>query len=139
MGRDVIECYCWLWDQIIYGLNCETQGPDTKAVKLVANGAALDAACHAHVVQYGLSDVELASFPCLYSTADNILIRSNAGPKATVLGHTAVDVVFDLVAWVRFPAMVGIPRPTSLYAMPRAIGCALMYARFTGRICGFRL
>ncbi|QJC54831.1 putative zinc-type alcohol dehydrogenase-like protein YjmD [Polaromonas vacuolata] len=43
---------------------------------------------HAHVVNSPLSDVELASFPCSYSTAENMLTRANvvAGDVLLVTG-----------------------------------------------------
>jgi NADPH:quinone reductase-like Zn-dependent oxidoreductase len=37
------------------------------------------AARHAHAINSPLSDVELASFPCSYSTAENMLTRANVG------------------------------------------------------------
>ncbi len=40
---------------------------------------------HAHRVESMLSDVELASFPCSYSTAENMLTRSNVKAGETVL------------------------------------------------------
>lgn len=40
---------------------------------------------YAHHVSTELSDVELASFPCSYSTAENMLTRANVGPADTVL------------------------------------------------------
>jgi NADPH:quinone reductase-like Zn-dependent oxidoreductase len=43
------------------------------------------AARHAYRVESELSDVELASFPCSYSTAENLLTRSNVGRTDTVL------------------------------------------------------
>ncbi|MCP5368078.1 MAG: alcohol dehydrogenase family protein [Hyphomicrobiales bacterium] len=42
-------------------------------------------AVHAHAVDCGLSDAELASFPCSYSTAENLLTRAAAGAGETVL------------------------------------------------------
>lgn len=46
------------------------------------------AARHAHKIHSGLSDVELASFPCSYSTAENLLTRANvkAGEQVLVTG-----------------------------------------------------
>ncbi|WP_299923264.1 alcohol dehydrogenase family protein [uncultured Pelagimonas sp.] len=46
------------------------------------------AARHAHTIQSPLSDVELASFPCSYSTAENMLTRANvqAGDRVLVTG-----------------------------------------------------
>ncbi len=43
------------------------------------------AARHAHKVQSEMSDVELASFPCSYSTAENLLNRSGVISGQTVL------------------------------------------------------
>jgi len=43
------------------------------------------AARHAHPVESPLSDVELASFPCSYSTAENLLTRANVQSDDTVL------------------------------------------------------
>jgi NADPH:quinone reductase-like Zn-dependent oxidoreductase len=43
------------------------------------------AARHAYVVNSPLSSSELASFPCAYSTAENMLTRTKVGPSDTVL------------------------------------------------------
>jgi len=43
------------------------------------------AARHAHAINCDLTDVALASFPCSYSTAENMLTRANVGPDDTVL------------------------------------------------------
>ncbi len=43
------------------------------------------ASCHAHQIESSLSDVELASFPCSYSTAENLLTRANVDTNDTVL------------------------------------------------------
>lgn len=43
------------------------------------------AARHCYGVESQLSDSELASFPCSYSTAENLLTRSNVGPGDTIL------------------------------------------------------
>lgn len=40
---------------------------------------------HAYQIESDLSDVELASFPCSYSTAENLLNRSNVAADDTVL------------------------------------------------------
>jgi NADPH:quinone reductase-like Zn-dependent oxidoreductase len=40
---------------------------------------------HAHPVESGLSDVELASFPCSWSTAENMLVRAGVGAGERVL------------------------------------------------------
>jgi NADPH:quinone reductase-like Zn-dependent oxidoreductase len=43
------------------------------------------AARHAHAIKSDLTDVELASFPCSYSTAENMLTRANVNKDETVL------------------------------------------------------
>lgn len=43
------------------------------------------AARHAHTIESPLSDVELASFPCSYSTAENMLTRTRLKAGETVL------------------------------------------------------
>jgi NADPH:quinone reductase-like Zn-dependent oxidoreductase len=43
------------------------------------------AARYAHRINSQLSDVELASFPCSYSTAENLLTRANVGGNDVVL------------------------------------------------------
>lgn len=40
---------------------------------------------HARKIESGLSDAELASFPCSYSTAENMLMRTGLGTGETVL------------------------------------------------------
>ena len=40
---------------------------------------------HAHRIESGLSDMELASFPCSYSTAENMLTKAGVAPGETVL------------------------------------------------------
>ncbi|MEP3439709.1 MAG: alcohol dehydrogenase catalytic domain-containing protein [Hoeflea sp.] len=43
------------------------------------------AARHAHAIDCDLTDMELASFPCSYSTAENMLTRANVRENETVL------------------------------------------------------
>ena len=43
------------------------------------------AARHAHAIDCALTDTELASFPCSYSTAENMLTRASVGTGDTVL------------------------------------------------------
>jgi len=43
------------------------------------------AAIHAHKIESPLSDAELASFPCAYSAAENMLTRADVGAGETVL------------------------------------------------------
>ncbi len=40
---------------------------------------------YAHAVDCALTDIELASFPCSYSTAENLLTRARVGPGDRVL------------------------------------------------------
>jgi len=43
------------------------------------------AACHAYPIETPLSDAELASFPCSYSTAENMLTRAQVTENDTLL------------------------------------------------------
>ncbi len=43
------------------------------------------ASCHAHAIKSDLGDVELASFPCSYSTAENMIARSGVRSGEAVL------------------------------------------------------
>ncbi|TAL96987.1 MAG: NAD-dependent epimerase/dehydratase family protein [Rhodanobacter sp.] len=43
------------------------------------------AARHAHRIESNLSDIELASFPCSYSTAENLLTRAGVGANDRLL------------------------------------------------------
>lgn len=60
---------------ITYGSECD--GSFAQYTKVLAN--------EAFPVQSTLSDVELASFPCAYSTAENMIDRANIQPNDTVL------------------------------------------------------
>jgi len=134
------------------------------------------AARHAHAVDSDLTDVELASFPCSYSTAENMLTRAGVRRDETVLvtgasggvgsaavqlararganviavtsgskarslaalgagetldrgedfvariGADVVDVVVDLVAGPKWPALLHVLRPGGRYAVAGAIG-----------------
>lgn len=138
------------------------------------------AARHAHAIDSGLSDVELASFPCSYSTAENMLTRAGVREGDTVLvtgasggvgsatiqlarargaeviavtsaakakdlvqlgatqtldrnddfvammGANSVDVVVDLVAGPKFPALLELLRAGGRYAVAGAIGGAIV-------------
>ncbi len=134
------------------------------------------AARHAYPIQSDLSDVELASFPCSYSTAENMLTRAavKAGETVLVTGASGgvgsatvqlaaarganvvaitsaskadklkalgasealdrnddylsalsgkqVDVVIDLVAGTKWPALLEVLRSGGRYAVAGAIG-----------------
>ncbi|AKH99617.1 Zn-dependent oxidoreductase, NADPH:quinone reductase [Hoeflea sp. IMCC20628] len=135
---------------------------------------------HAHAIDSDLSDVELASFPCSYSTAENMLTRAGVREGDTVLvtgasggvgsatiqlarargaeviavtsaakaqelvqlgatrtldrnddfvaeiGASSVDVVADLVAGPKFPALLDLLCPGGRYAVAGAIGGAIV-------------
>jgi len=46
---------------------------------------AVVASSHAYLIESSLTDVELASFPCSYSTAENLLTRADVAANETVL------------------------------------------------------
>lgn len=138
------------------------------------------ASCHACVIETTLTDIELASFPCSYTTAENMLTRAAVTDGETVLvtgasggvgsaavqlarargaeviavtgpakagmlrdlgagrtvgrdddlvaelGAASVDVVVDLVAGPKWPALLEILRPGGRYAVAGAIGGAMV-------------
>ncbi|MEM9630131.1 MAG: alcohol dehydrogenase family protein [Pseudomonadota bacterium] len=135
---------------------------------------------HAIRINSDLTDVELASFPCSYSTAENMLTRAKVeqgdivlvtgasggvgtaavqlakargadviaitspskfdalyeiGAATTLsreddvvskLGANSVDVVIDLVAGPKWPALLNVLRPGGRYAVAGAIGGAMV-------------
>jgi NADPH:quinone reductase-like Zn-dependent oxidoreductase len=58
-------------------IGSETDGGFAQYVKVASR--------HACPVDSDLTDVELASFPCSYTTSENMLTRANVGPGDTVL------------------------------------------------------
>lgn len=86
---------------------------------------------HAHVVASPLSDLELASFPCSYSTAENMLQRAGLGAGERVLitgasggvGSAAVQ-----LAAARAAHVVAVAAPAK-HAELGAIGAAATIAR----------
>ncbi|RDX35750.1 NAD-dependent epimerase/dehydratase family protein [Kangiella sp. HD9-110m-PIT-SAG07] len=73
------------------------------------------AARHAHKINSKLSDVELASFPCSYSTAENLLTRSNVSANDVVLVTGASGGVGSAViqlAKARGARVLGITSPS---------------------------
>lgn len=131
---------------------------------------------HAYAVKSPLTDAELASFPCSYSTAENMLTRTRLSAGETILvtgasggvgsaavqlararganviavtspskaeslrelgaktilhrdsdvvtelGANSVDVVVDLVAGPKWPALLDVMRPGARYAVAGAVG-----------------
>ena len=97
-------------------------------------------AVHAHAVQSDLSDAELASFPCAYSAAENMLTRIGlaAGEKVLItgasggVGSAAVQLAKRRGAWVT--AMAGEDKAETVRALgadqviPRGAELASMFA-----------
>ncbi len=78
------------------------------------------AARHAHKINSKLSDVELASFPCSYSTAENLLTRANVGANDTVLVTGASGGVGSAViqlANARGAQVIGMTSPSKSEAI----------------------
>jgi NADPH:quinone reductase-like Zn-dependent oxidoreductase len=88
-------------------------------------------AIHAHRIESGLSDVELASFPCAYSAAENMLTRVGvkAGERVLItgasggVGSAAVQLARRRGAEVT--AMAGIDKSEAV----RALGAAQVIPR----------
>ncbi len=84
------------------------------------------AAVHAHAIDSPLTDFELASFPCSYSTAENMLTRASVGPGETVLvtgasggvGSAAVQ-----LARARGAEVIAVTSPSKAEAL-RNLGAA---------------
>lgn len=87
--------------------------------------------CHALRIDSGLSDVELASFPCSYSTAENMLTRANVQSGETVLvtgasggvGSAAVQ-----LARARGATVIAVTSPAKAAAL-RDLGAAKTLGR----------
>ena len=99
------------------------------------NGAFAEYACvpsvNAHAISTGLSDVELASFPCAYAAAEHMLERSAVGRGDTVLvtgasggvGSAAVQLAVRRGA--RVVAVASIAKAQAV----EALGAAVVIAR----------
>lgn len=73
------------------------------------------AARHAHKINSKLSDIELASFPCSYSTAENLLTRAKVGANDVVLVTGASGGVGSAViqlAKARRAQVIGVTSPS---------------------------
>lgn len=92
---------------------------------------AIVASCHAYKIDSSLTDVELASFPCSYSTAENMLTRANVQADETVLvtgasggvGSAAVQ-----LARARGAQVIAVTSPAKSAAL-RDLGAAETVAR----------
>lgn len=89
------------------------------------------ASIHAHAIQTTLTDIELASFPCSYSTAENLLTRAGVGAADTVLvtgasggvGSAAVQ-----LAKARGATVIAITSPAKAEALTK-IGASRILSR----------
>lgn len=89
------------------------------------------AARHAHKIDTALTDVELASFPCSYSTAENMMTRARLGQGETVLitgasggvGSAAVQ-----IAQARGARVIAIASPAKADAL-KALGAEVTVGR----------
>ena len=82
------------------------------------------AARHAHRIDSALSDIELASFPCSYSTAENLLTRAgvNAGDRVLVTGASGgVGSAAVQLARARGARVVAVTTPAKFDAL-RGLG-----------------
>ncbi|MFT7105732.1 MAG: NADPH:quinone reductase-like Zn-dependent oxidoreductase [Yoonia sp.] len=88
---------------------------------------------HAYAIDSGLSDVELASFPCSYSTAENMLTRTDVTAGETVLitgasggvGSAAVQ-----LAKARGATVIAVTSPSKAQTL-RDIGATTIVDRDT--------
>lgn len=91
------------------------------------------AARHAHPIRSELTDVELASFPCSYSTAENLLARTqvSAGERVLVTGASGgVGSAAVQLARARGARVIAITSPSKAEAL-----LALGAERTLGRDC----
>ena len=89
------------------------------------------AARHVHTVNSRFSDVELASFPCSYSTAENLLTRANVIADDTVLVTGASGGVGSAViqlARARGARVIGVTSPSKAERI-RSLGAERTLAR----------
>lgn len=86
---------------------------------------------NAHPITSPLSDVELASFPCSYSTAENLLARGGVRADETVLvtgGSGGVGSAAVQLARTRGATVIAIARPDKAAAVQR-LGADRVLAR----------
>lgn len=91
------------------------------------------AARHAHVINSDLTAVELASFPCSYSTAENMLVRAGAGAgdRALVTGASGgVGSAAVQLLRARGAEVVAVSQPAKAGAL-RDLGAAEVVPRDT--------
>lgn len=89
------------------------------------------ASCHACRIESSLSDIELASFPCSYSTAENMLTRANvtAGETVMVTGASGgVGSAAVQLAKARGAHVIAVTSPSKSEAL-RNLGADLIVGR----------
>jgi NADPH:quinone reductase-like Zn-dependent oxidoreductase len=90
------------------------------------------AARHAHRIDSPLTDVELASFPCSYSTAENLLHRAGlaSGERVLITGASGgVGSAAVQLARLRGAEVVAVTSPAKAAAM-RELGAARTLSRY---------
>jgi NADPH:quinone reductase-like Zn-dependent oxidoreductase len=91
---------------------------------------------HAHAVQSELTDVELASFPCSYSTAENLLQRSRlqTGERVLITGASGgVGSAAIQLAHMRGAEVVAVTGPTKAERL-RQLGARQILMRDEGPV-----
>ncbi|HWA42859.1 MAG TPA: alcohol dehydrogenase family protein [Hypericibacter adhaerens] len=86
---------------------------------------------HAHRIESRLSDAELASFPCAYATAENMLTRAGLGQDETVLVTGASGGVGSAalqLARRRGARIIAVANPSKTAAL-EALGASRVLAR----------
>lgn len=89
------------------------------------------AARHAHAVNSTLSDIELASFPCSYSTAENMLTRAHVNARDTILVTGAsggVGSALIQLARARGARVIAVTSPAKAQGLV-ALGASLTLGR----------
>ena len=92
---------------------------------------AVVAARHAHRIESNLSDIQLASFPCSYSTAENLLTRASVGPNDKLLVTGASGGVGSAViqlAKARGSSVIAVTSPAKSDQL-KSLGAESTYAR----------
>ncbi len=94
---------------------------------------------HAYTVDSPLSDVELASFPCSYSTAENMLARARvvAGEHVLITGASGGVGSAAIQLAVARGAEVSAIAGTDKHAAVRAIGASVVVARDSDLVAAF--
>jgi len=94
---------------------------------------------HAHAVESSLSDIELASFPCSYSTAENMLTRAgvSAGERVLVTGASGGVGSAAIQLAIARSAEVSAVAAAAKHAALRAIGASEVVDRDADLVAAF--